>query len=189
MHAHFSLLADATETGGLGIFGLMEIVRGNPTDLDAIMEMIGHVVTNMNANGIDQWHPDYPNPEVIGNDLAKGWLHCLKINNEFAGMIVLNTEGDAEYDAMSWLTQPHKSLYVHRLAIHPNHQRKGLGRMMMDYAEEQARDQGYQSVRLDTYTGNPGNMRLYEGLGYTTIGKLHLPYRPKLFVCYEKLVN
>ena len=188
MQRHFSILSDTIETGGFGIFGLMEIVPGTPADLDPLMEMIRAIVTHMNANGIDQWHPEYPNPEVIGRDLEQGTLHCLKINGSFAGMIVVNEDYDEEYNAIEWLTPSNKSLYVHRLAVHPDYQGKGLGRMLMDFAEAKAEDEGYLSVRLDTYTGNPGNMRLYEKLGYTTLGTLHLPYRPKLFVCYEKLV-
>ena len=186
---HYSLLSDGVETGGYGIFGLMEIVPGTITDLDALMAMIRDIVQHMNANGIDQWHPEYPNPEVISRDLNSGTLHCLKVNGAFAGMIVVNEEYDEEYSAMQWLTPPNSSLYVHRLAVHPSHQRKGFGRLMMDFAEAKAEEEGYRSVRLDTYTGNPGNVRLYEKLGYTTIGKLHLPYRPELFVCYEKLVG
>lgn len=153
------------------------------------MALLHDVVKDMNAKGIDQWHEGYPNREVVSKDMLQGTLYCLLAGDSLVGVITINTTYDTEYDEMNWLTPEGRSLFVHRLAVQPAHQKQGLATMLMAFAEEKALNEKYLSVRLDTYTKNPGNMYLYQKLGYTTIGQLNLPYRPAPFVCYEKLVG
>lgn len=53
------------------------------------------------------------------------------------------------------------------LAIHPCHQRKGLGRRMATYLIDAARHRGADSIRLTVYTSNAGAVSLYNQLGFT----------------------
>jgi len=166
----------------------MRIAQGTHHDLPAIMALIKAVVTHMNSIGIDQWHEGYPNKKVIGEDLDSQTLFTGWINDRLMAVNVINEVYDKEYDVLDWLTPRGKSLYVHRLAVHPDFQKKGYARMFMDYAEEKAKKEGFLSVRLDTYTGNPRNVKFYSNRGYQPIGEVSLPYRPEPFVCFEKLV-
>ena len=57
------------------------------------------------------------------------------------------------------------------LAVHPSHQRKGIGRKLVRVAQMQAMEWGCKSIRLDTIDGNVDAARLYRSLGFTQCGR------------------
>ncbi|HFK1681141.1 TPA: N-acetyltransferase family protein [Bacillus tropicus] len=93
-------------------------------------------------------------PEVI--------LYVAKINNELAGSIQLHL-----------VTKPNG---IHRAEIcklmtHPNFRRNGIGRLLMQKAEERAKQEIRSLIVLDTREGDPSN-RLYKSLDYQEAGKI-----------------
>jgi ribosomal protein S18 acetylase RimI-like enzyme len=57
-------------------------------------------------------------------------------------------------------------LFVETVAVRMGWQGKGLGRMLMAFAEEEARDRGLQEIRLYTNEKMTENLPFYRGLGY-----------------------
>jgi len=78
------------------------------------------------------------------------WLLCL--DEQIAGVIVL-------------MLEPEVAL-IYSVAVSPAHQGQGLGRRLMDWAEEQARQAGYRAIRLYTNEHMTGNAAWYARLGY-----------------------
>ncbi|MFK8035119.1 MAG: GNAT family N-acetyltransferase [Hyphomicrobiales bacterium] len=62
-------------------------------------------------------------------------------------------------------------LKLENLAVHPNHSGKGLGRRLTELAENEARLQGYEELRLNTHLEIPENIKLYEHLGWEKISQ------------------
>jgi GNAT superfamily N-acetyltransferase len=58
-------------------------------------------------------------------------------------------------------------LLIENVAVLPTHQGKGFGRLLMSHAEEIARSEGYDKVRLYTNKAFAENRLLYESLGYS----------------------
>ena len=56
--------------------------------------------------------------------------------------------------------------YVNALATYPVHRGKGYGRVLLEIAEDLARDTGRQGLSIIVSDGNPGARRLYERCGY-----------------------
>ncbi|EJV72440.1 GNAT family N-acetyltransferase [Bacillus cereus] len=93
-------------------------------------------------------------PEVI--------LYVAKINDEVAGSVQLHL-----------VTKPNG---IHRAEIcklmtHPNFRRNGIGRSLMQKAEERAKQENRSLLVLDTREGDPSN-RLYKSLDYQESGKI-----------------
>ncbi|MCX2829248.1 GNAT family N-acetyltransferase [Bacillus pseudomycoides] len=93
-------------------------------------------------------------PEVI--------LFIAKINNKVAGSVQLHL-----------ITKPNG---IHRAEIcklmtHPNFRRNGIGRSLMQKAEERAKQESRSLLILDTREGDPSN-RLYKSLDYQESGKI-----------------
>ena len=57
--------------------------------------------------------------------------------------------------------------WINYLAVDPAHQRNGLGRRMMDEAEERLRALGCPKINLQVRTSNVDAVRFYESIGYT----------------------
>ena len=164
---------------------------GTINEIDAIIQLTKACGQYMRENGIDQWDEDYPNHAVITHDLETKTLFAYREHNEIIGIVVLNEIQDEEYKEINWSTNEYdKNLVVHRLAVHPLRQGNGVGRKLMDFAEQWATDNNYDAIRLDTYSQNPRNQRFYRQRGYTDLGSVFLKYKKEHpYFCYELLLN
>jgi ribosomal protein S18 acetylase RimI-like enzyme len=71
---------------------------------------------------------------------------------DVAGVLVLRPDGDA--------------LMVENVAVHPDHQGRGFGQALLEFAESQARARGVAELRLYTHELMTGNIELYRRLGW-----------------------
>lgn len=90
----------------------------------------------------------------------------------------LATEGhgffavDAGGEAAGWLwvaERPGMSgpqLWIYEVRVDERHRGKGLGRALMEFAEEEARRRGLPEVGLNVFGGNEVARNLYRSLGY-----------------------
>lgn len=62
-------------------------------------------------------------------------------------------------------------LNIANIAVHPRFQGKGLGRVLMEFAEAEAKRQGYKQLRLATHVLLTENITLYLHLGWSEIGR------------------
>ena len=78
------------------------------------------------------------------------WL--VEIGDHLVGILVLQHEPD--------------SLLIYSVAINPTDQKRGFGRLLLAWAEQQAQLAGYRSLRLYTNALMTENIALYTRLGY-----------------------
>lgn len=62
-------------------------------------------------------------------------------------------------------------LHVRRLAVDPAQQNQGIGTRLMQWAHDYARSLGYTEVRIGVRAQLPGNIRLYQRLGYRIVAE------------------
>lgn len=70
--------------------------------------------------------------------------------------------------------------WVNYLAVAPEHQRKGLGRVLMQRVEELMQARGCPKVNIQIRAGNAAVLEFYQRIGYTTddvvcVGKRLIP--------------
>ena len=165
----------------------IELARKN--DLDRVKEIAEACAKNMIENNIFQWNDKYPSREIFKEDIKNKSLYVSKINQEVVGCIMFSSFKDDVYKTVNWITQDEYSLYIHRLAVHPIFQKRGIARKMMDFAEEFAKSNNYISIRLDTFSQNPRNNKFYKSRGYNKLDDVYFPKQSEFpFHCYEKLV-
>ncbi len=162
------------------------IRKGTLQDIDRIIEITKACAKTMIKNGIYQWNAHYPNELAFKNDVLRGELYVLEDTAQLIGCVVISTFMDNEYIPISWLTESNNTIYIHRLAINPKHQGKGYAQKLMTFAERFARENNFPSVRLDTFSKNLRNQKIYEKRGYKRLGEIHFPKQsPHPFYCYE----
>ena len=122
--------------------------------------------------------------------LEVGTKNQSKINQKIVGCIMFSSSKDDVYKTVNWITEDEYNLYIHRLAVHPIFQKRGIARKMMDFAEDFAKSNNYISIRLDTFSQNPRNNKFYKSRGYNKLGDVYFPKQSEFpFHCYEKLVD
>ena len=155
-------------------------------EIPQILSLTKACTQHMISNGIFQWNEDYPSKEAFLKDVARQELFVLEQYSRIQGCIAISSLMDEEYVPVQWLTQNDKNLYIHRLAVHPELQGKGKAIMLMEMAEQKAKDEEYTSIRLDTFSKNERNQRFYEARGYQRLGSIYFPKQSIYpFYCYE----
>lgn len=166
-----------------------EIRAARKEEINEIMELIAKCVQVMQAGGSDQWDEHYPNKEVIGKDIDSGTLYVYEDNHAIAGLIVLDELQAEVYHSIPWVKQEGPHLMMHRLAVHPEVQGKGIARKLTVFGEELARAKGYTSIRLDTYSKNGRALQLYARMGYDRRGEFLFVGRTGHFIALEKVLK
>jgi ribosomal protein S18 acetylase RimI-like enzyme len=164
----------------------MQVRRGTSDDIAAIMELVRRVVPLMRATGNLQWDDAYPNAGAFERDVTLGQLWVAQIEGMIAGVAAITEDQEPEYVNVGWdLNEP--AIVVHRVAVDPGFQGKGVAGALMEQAEAVARERGIAVLRVDTNSENRATQRLFPKLGYTLAGETGFSFRPGLgFLCYEK---
>ena len=169
---------------------MIKIELAEITDLDRIMEITKACAIDLISKNIFQWNENYPSKEAFKKDIEKNTLYVFKNKLQITGCISICADKDEEYEDVEWITKDFKNLYLHRLAVHPEYQKKGIGRSLMDFAEEYAKLNGFKSVRLDTFSQNQRNNKFYKSRQYVQLDDVFFPMQSKFpFHCYEKIIN
>ena len=162
----------------------MEFRTATIDDLDALVALYGAATQDMLRQGIDQWDEYYPDREILTEDVESGDMTLGLLDGEPACAWVVNREYEPEYVSGAWEHTGGDFCVLHRLCVNPEMQGQGLARKAMAHMEETAREQGFDSVRLDVFSQNLHAQRLYERLGYKRTGEVR--FRKGIFYLMEK---
>lgn len=162
----------------------MDYRLGKTEDIDEICILIAAAIQTMESNGIHQWDSIYPTRDDFLTDIRNGNLYTAIENNQIVAIYVISEEYDAAYLNAAWKCDGDTACILHRFCVSPAVQNRGLGKEILLHMEEQLRDKGFESVRLDVFTENPYALRLYENNGYKRRG--YADWRKGRFLLMEK---
>jgi ribosomal protein S18 acetylase RimI-like enzyme len=164
----------------------MQVRLATLEDIASIMALVRSVVPLMRATGNLQWDHVYPNPEVFTRDVDLNQLWVAELDGQIAGVAAITTDQELAYAEVGWDIHD-LAIVVHRLAVDPAFQGRGVALALMQQAEVVAHERGTKILRVDTNTHNAATQRMFPKLGYQFAGEISLAFRPGLrFLCYEK---
>jgi ribosomal-protein-alanine N-acetyltransferase len=120
-----------------------------PADLPAVMEIERR---------------SFPNPWSPGL-----FLHELKV--PFSSTILARCSGNGEMVlgyVCRWLVG--EELHILNLAVHPEHRRSGIGRILVARIVQEAEEHGVQLLTLEVRRGNEPALALYRAFGFQESG-------------------
>lgn len=113
------------------------------------------------AYALDVLEKQLNNPE--------SFFYFIEVAGTPAGYLKLNI-GSAQVEAMT-----QKDLELERLYILPEFQGEGLGKELMNFAHERARELGKERMWLGVWEGNVRAQTLYKSYGFTKFGAHTFP--------------
>ncbi len=81
----------------------------------------------------------------------------------------------------SYFTPADKPLYLTGMAVHPTHQRKGIGRLLMKEAAVQAKAWPADAIRLDAFDAAAGAGPFYAKCGYREVARVVYKKDPLIY--------
>jgi len=166
-----------------------EIKLCSAEEAEEIFEIYESCRRAMRAAGIFQWQDEYPTINTIKQDLEDKTLYGYYENGKCLGAVCASTFQDEEYKEIKWEGPDENVIVIHRLAVSPEHQAKGIARLLMDFAEDFAKKKNYSGIRLDSYSQNKRALKFYENRGYKKRGECFFSGRDMPFYCYELIFN
>ncbi|MBM3763831.1 MAG: GNAT family N-acetyltransferase [Acidobacteria bacterium] len=100
------------------------------------------------------------------------------------GTLVLATKKPWAID-VAYFTFVPKAIYLHSMAVAPDAQRRGIGRILLEEARQIARAWPAQSIRLDAYDAAAGAVEFYAKCGFRETGRV--VYRGTPLVYFESV--
>ncbi|MBN2612573.1 MAG: GNAT family N-acetyltransferase [Bacteroidales bacterium] len=164
----------------------MEIIKAIPSDLVEIMYLLRVCVRDMNEKGMKHWNNVYPEGSLMRKNLYNGLIYLVKDKGVCKAMMTLNPEMPEDYKSMAIAGIAEKTLFVQWFAVHPKWQQKGISKMLMDFAENFARTNGFHSIMLDIYSNHELAQQICQKNDYNQIGTFHSAMQKDPFVCYSK---
>ena len=130
----------------------------------------------------------FPTREDAEKYLAADGLYVARTGKEAAGSFAMTASPSEEDD------QPGEDgvLYIHMVAVHPDHLRKGVASLMLDYAGREAADRGARLLRVYVWENNAPAIRTYEKNGFVRVGKEDIglgEFGMDWFYLYEKRLD
>jgi ribosomal-protein-alanine N-acetyltransferase len=126
-------------------------------------------LVNMNP-----WHLDEISAIEVGsyeNPWARSAFECeLGANPVSWSRVALTTEAPARVAGycVAWILFEH--IQIQNLAVHPEHRRQGLGRLLLLRALEEGRARGAAAALLEVRRSNEVAQKLYRKLGFLEAG-------------------
>lgn len=122
-------------------------------DADLLDELAVKVITHMNKLNIPQWTLTYPRKEHFLIDIDKNGLIIYKEKDQILGCMAVLEENDPPYKTISsWIKE--KSMVIHRVLVNPDSQGKGIANKLLDFAIIKAKNENYESIKIDTHPDN-----------------------------------
>lgn len=148
-------------------------------EIDEVMNAVEDSRETLRLQGNGQWQDGYPNRDDFINDINNGRLFAVTDEedpNILVGVCAL-TYREEDYHHLyegEWLTDlPY--MVMHRVALKKEYRGKGYGKKLFSVFVEQAKKEGYRSLRIDTHEGNAIMRHLISALGFKLCGKAILP--------------
>lgn len=168
----------------------MEFRKSVKTDADRIMEIIKQAQEHFKEQGIDQWQNNYPNKEVINNDIDNGESYVLLKDNEIVATTVASFNKEPTYKTIyegEWITND-KYVVVHRVAVDNKYKGLGLSHQIFKHVEQLCLDKGVNSFKVDTHTDNKVMQNLLKKNGFKYCGIIYVEDGSER-VAFEKVIK
>ena len=165
----------------------MNFRKSAKTDLKSIMRIIKQAQEYFKDQGIDQWQNNYPNDDVINDDISKGESYVLELDGNIVATSVISFDKENTYDVIydgQWITDG-KYAVLHRVAVDNTYKGLGISHKIIQYAEEMCKDNGIHSIKIDTHKDNLSMKKMLEKNGFKYCGIIHLSYGDER-VAFEK---
>ena len=165
----------------------MNFRKSTKSDVSKIMEIVKQAQEYFKSQGIDQWQNNYPNDEVINNDINNGESYVMLDGDDIVATTVISFAKEKSYENIldgKWITNGDYGV-IHRIAVDNTHKGKGLSHKIIKYAEEVCKQNNIHSIKVDTHEDNILMQSLLKKNGFEYCGIVYLEKKKKR-VAFEK---
>lgn len=156
----------------------MKIFKCTAENLDSVSQFYDKVIRYLEGTiNYPKWvYGQYPSRESVKQAIEEKVQYACCDGERVVGAFIMNDNPQGDYSAGEWQTELDEGAYlvIHTLASDPEIYRRGIGRRMIEYCINAARERGFDAIRLDVVPSNVPARRLYESMGFSFAGEKDL---------------
>ena len=145
-------------------------------DLSQVMDVIEQGKAYLKSSGVDQWQNNYPNEEIIRDDIVNGYGYLLECEGKVVGTVALSFDGEPWYGHIydgKWITNE-DFLVIHRMAVSDDVRGKDAALEILRQAEKLCALRNVCSIKIDTHEDNVIMQKFVKKNGFEYCGKVIL---------------
>ena len=152
----------------------MVIQQANLNDIPVMLDIYDHA----RAYQIIKGQATYAifNEKLIENGIHTGLYHKIVVDEKIAAIFLISLEDELIWQKL----ENYNSVYIHRIANHPDFKGRNLMQTITDFAIDLAKKHNRQFIRLDTWNRNEKIKKYYQKFGFKIVGT-------RLFVPEDKI--
>ncbi len=154
----------------------MEFRKAVESDINDIMSIIRQAQVYFKENGINQWQNNYPNAEIIRNDIDNKNGYVLIKDDNIIATAAVSFDGEKTYDSIyegQWISN-NEYATIHRIAVDNNYKGLGLSSQIIKNAEQICLNKGVYSIKVDTHEENLSMQMLLKKNEFQYCGIIYL---------------
>ena len=129
------------------------------------------------------WDEEYPSYETIDYDFSRDAVFVMKMDGRIVAAVSL--EEDEAVDRLDcWDPNMQPVGELARVAVLPQEQSKGLGRIMLQFGMDELKRRGYKGIHMLVNKYNTKAIRCYAVFGFRVVGECYLYEQD--YLCYER---
>jgi len=167
-------------------WGDFEVVAARPADAATLLALREEAARWLRSRGVDQWAPgEFPASWLEVTTSGPG-VYLLRHGSDVAGTVTI-----AWHDPLVWDDDLVVAGYIANLIVARVFARQGLGRRLLQWAEDRIVESGRGLVRLDCPAENLALRAQFESAGYYPVEVRQVPDRTgtRLAALYEKILS
>jgi GNAT superfamily N-acetyltransferase len=149
-------------------------------DERTLLDLQAEAIRWLADKGEDQWQPGQPRAPQDGpgnrmsEAIAQGTCWVVVDDGEIVATVIIDDVADPEFWSSS---EAPDALYVHRMIVRRQHAGRGLGELLLTWADQLASRAGRNHLRLDAWCTNTRLHNYYRRQGFAHVRTVNLPHR------------
>ena len=165
------------------------IIKATQLHLPQILDLNSKIIEYMNLRGFSHWNECYPSEAIFRRDIMRDSQFIYKINDKIVGIVSFDTQHHEYFDTIDWNPENKSAYFVHRLAVDPKFQGRGIANKLMEFSENNARKDRIDSIRLGAFKGYNEVVGFYKNRGYEVRGEILFDVSDTTFYGMEKTLS
>lgn len=164
------------------------IRKANESDLDGVYSIISQCAMTLSEEGYNHWK-NYYTYDRVKDHFKNHEVFVYEDSNGIIATISFSATPPDYYDNtytkyFSTSANDQDALYFSKLGVSPMHRKKGLGKLMILYCENLAKNMGRTYVRFDARADIESLVKFYTGMDFKVVGQVTEENEP--YYIYEK---
>ena len=143
-------------------------------DLKNITNIIDQAKESLKNDGVDQWQNGSPDNMLVGRQITSGNSYVYEMDENILSYAYLSEDYEPTYAAVMNLVKGYNAYTIHTFCVAKEAKGKGVASKFFDEIIAFAKENGKDSLRIDTHEDNFKMRGLIKKMGFEFLGKIYI---------------